>query len=138
MAAEATKGVTVDGLPGTDLTTSLWVREVRLPLAEATAAGADLARVASLELTPRQGPGRLWLMDAWGWRPGTPEARAAALPRIDVGHLTVEEGHAGERTYRVPVNVSGGGSGQVLLADFNTRESTLVTVRRVPTPSTSP
>ncbi|MFH8616277.1 hypothetical protein ACH4E8_14545 [Streptomyces sp. NPDC017979] len=120
--------VTVDGLPGTDRTASVWAQEVRLPLSAATGAGVDLARVAALELTPRGGPGQLWLMDAWGWRAGTPETRPATLPRIDVGQLTVQEGDTGERTYRVPVHVSGEGSGQVRLTD-PAGEQRLVTVR---------
>jgi len=52
-------------------------------------------------------------MDAWGWRPGTPAVREAALPRVDLGRTTVKEGDSGVRTYQVPVRVSGQGSGQV-------------------------
>ncbi|MEU7057099.1 hypothetical protein [Streptomyces sp. NPDC046197] len=107
--------VRVDGLPGTERTASYWARELRVPLSAATRAGVDLRRVAALELTPRTRSGRAWLMDAWGWRPGTPAVRAAALPRVDIGRLTVKEGDSGVRTYRVPVRVSGHGSGQVRL-----------------------
>ena len=106
-------GVQVDGLPGPDRTASYWAREVRVPLTAATRAGLDLRHVKSLELTPRSTKGKAWLMDAWGWRPGTPVVRAAALPRVDVGRTTVREGDSGVRTYRVPVRVSGHGSGQV-------------------------
>ncbi|MFE5631667.1 hypothetical protein [Streptomyces sp. NPDC056543] len=103
----------IDGLPGSDRTTSLWARELRFPLASAVRSGLDLSRVTTLELTPRGGAGSAWLMDAWGWRPGTPEARPTAMPRVDVGRLTVDEGDSGVRTVRVPVTVSGQGSGQV-------------------------
>ncbi|QNJ39538.1 hypothetical protein H7H31_06270 [Streptomyces buecherae] len=108
--------VRVDGLPGTDRTASLWGREVRVPLSAAARAGLDLKRVASLELTPRGGPGRAWLVDAWGWSPGTPTARPAALPRIDIGKAEVKEGDAGVRTHRVPIRVAGHGTGQVRLS----------------------
>lgn len=107
--------VKVDGLPGTDWTTSYWAREVRVPIGADDAAALDLKHVKSLELTPRTRSGRAWLMDAWAWRPGTPVVREAPLPRVDVGRLTVKEGDSGVRTYRVPVRVSGQGSGQVRL-----------------------
>ncbi|MFI1364735.1 hypothetical protein [Streptomyces griseochromogenes] len=106
-------GVRADGLPGSGVTASYWAREIRVPLTAATRAGIDLRKVKSLELTPRSGSGRAWLMDAWGWRPGLPAVRAAGLPRVDVGRTTVNEGDSGVRTYRVPVRVSGHGSGQV-------------------------
>ncbi|MFB7506624.1 hypothetical protein [Streptomyces broussonetiae] len=111
---KATLGrVRADGLPGSARTASYWAREFRLPLTAATRAGFALGSVKSMELTARSASGQAWLLDAWGWRPGTPAARAAALPRVDVGRMTVEEGDSGVRTYRVPVRVSGHGSGQV-------------------------
>ncbi|KUO02849.1 hypothetical protein [Streptomyces caeruleatus] len=123
----------VDGLPGTGRTASYWAREVRVPIGTDDAAAVDLRHVKSLELTPRTGAGRAWLMDAWAWRPGTAPVREAPLARVDVGRLTVKEGDAGERTYRVPVQVSGRGGGQVRLfvTDPATDEVTdrLVTVR---------
>ncbi|MGC9540467.1 hypothetical protein [Streptomyces sp. UG1] len=107
--------VRVDGLPGTDRTASYWAREVRVPIGSDDAAALDLRHVKSLELTPRTRSGRAWLMDAWAWRPGTPEVRQTPLPRVDIGRLTVKEGDSGVRTYRVPVKVSGQGSGQIRL-----------------------
>jgi hypothetical protein len=72
-------------------------------------------------------------MDAWGWAPGTPAVRAAALPRVDVGRTIVKEGDSGTRTYRIPVKISGHGSGQVrvyvLDPDSGRAENRLVTVR---------
>ncbi|MFC3575857.1 hypothetical protein ACFOZ0_21755 [Streptomyces yaanensis] len=125
--------VRVDGLPGTDRTASYWARELRLPLTAAARAGVDLKQVTNLELTPRTRNGRAWLMDAWGWRPGTPAVRPATLPRVDIGRLTVKEGDSGVRTYHVPVQVTGHGSGQArfYVADPVTGKSTsrLVTVR---------
>ncbi|MGW4700003.1 hypothetical protein [Streptomyces sp. NPDC004285] len=123
----------VDGLPGSPRTAAHWGREVRVPLAAAARAGLDLKRIGTLELTPRGGTGSAWLMDAWGWRPGTPAANPAPLTRVDIGRLTVKEGDSGVRTYRVPVTVSGRGSGQVRLfvpePDGDRVTSRTVTVR---------
>ncbi|AJF68708.1 hypothetical protein [Streptomyces vietnamensis] len=105
----------VDGLPGSPRTAAYWGREVRVPLSAAARAGLDLKRIDTLRLTPRGGAGRAWLMDAWGWRPGTPAVNPSPLTRVDLGRLTVAEGDSGVRTYRVPVTVSGQGSGQVRL-----------------------
>ncbi|MGV9881664.1 alpha/beta hydrolase family protein [Streptomyces sp. NPDC003006] len=105
----------VDGLPGSARTASYWAREVRVPLTAQAREKLDLKRVKTLELTPRSRSGKAWLMDAWGRRPGTPAVKPAALPRVDIGRLTVDEGDSGVRTYRVPVKVSGTGSGQVRL-----------------------
>ncbi|WP_225889219.1 hypothetical protein [Streptomyces resistomycificus] len=125
--------VTVDGLPGSDRTASYWAREVRVPLSAATRAGLDLRHVKSLDLTPRSQSGRAWLMDAWGWAPGTAAVKPAALPRVDVGRTVVKEGDSGTRTYRVPVKISGHGKGQVrvYVLDPDTGRGThqLVTVR---------
>ncbi|WFB11217.1 hypothetical protein LRS74_32420 [Streptomyces sp. LX-29] len=108
--------VRVDGLPGTDRTASYWAREVRVPLTAAVRAKLDLKQVKTLELTSRGGKGKAWLMDAWGWRPGTPAVRPAALPRVDLGRLKVKEGDSGTQTHRIPVRVSGKGSGTIRLS----------------------
>ncbi|MFH8336715.1 alpha/beta hydrolase family protein [Streptomyces sp. AM6-12] len=125
--------IQADGLPGSERTASYWAREFRVPLAAASRAHVDLRSVKSMELTARSASGRAWLVDAWGWRPGTPAVRAAALPRVDLGRLTVPEGDSGTRTYHVPVRVSGHGSGQVrvYVLDPATGHATerLVTVR---------
>ncbi|MFG2359546.1 hypothetical protein [Streptomyces sp. NPDC048521] len=131
---KATLGrVRADGLPGSERTASYWARELRVPLTAATRAGLDLKSVKSLALTPRSGSGRAWLMDAWGWRAGTPAVRAAALARVDLGRTAVDEGDSGVRTYHVPVRVTGRGSGQVrvYVVDPATGRATdrLVTVR---------
>ncbi|MEI5100577.1 hypothetical protein RB200_21205 [Streptomyces sp. PmtG] len=103
------------GLPGTENTASYWARELRVPLKAAADAGLDLKRLKSLELTSVSGSGQAWLMDAWGWRPGTPEVGTSPLARVDVGQLTVDEGDSGVRTYRAPVRVTGEGEGKVRL-----------------------
>ncbi|MFF0092373.1 hypothetical protein ACFYSF_20790 [Streptomyces canus] len=125
--------VKMDGLPGSESTASYWAQELRVPLSAATRAGLDLRHVKSLELTPRSQTGRAWLMDAWGWAPGTPAVKASALPRVDVGRTIVKEGDSGTRTYRIPVEISGHGSGQVrvyvLEPDSGRAENRLVTVR---------
>ncbi|MFI5617913.1 hypothetical protein [Streptomyces sp. NPDC051567] len=122
--------VTVDGVPGSGSTVAHWAREVRVPLKAAVVAGVDLRRTQSLELTPRSDSGTLWLMDAWGWRPGTPAVRPVPLPRVDIGRLTVKEGDSGVRTYRAPVQVTGKGTGVIKLAvlDPKTHTSTVRTV----------
>lgn len=134
--------VQVDGLPGTDRTASYWARELRVPLTAAIRAGLDLRYVKSLDLTPRSPSGRAWLLDAWGWAPGTPAARAATLPRVDIGRLTVKEGDSGTLTYHIPVQVSGHGSGtvrfSVLDPDTGQAKDELVTVRPGSSPSTCP
>ncbi|MEU3922745.1 hypothetical protein [Streptomyces sp. NPDC029004] len=124
--------VQVDGLPGSDRTSSYWAREVRVPLSAATRSGLDPRRIASLELTPRTRSGQAWLMDAWAWSPGTPAAQEAPLTRVDLGRLKVKEGDSGVRTYRVPVRAFGKSSGTVRLyvrdpATGNTKDR-LVTV----------
>lgn len=118
--------VRLDGLPGTDRTASFWGQEVRLPLAAALRAGVDPHRVKSLEIVPRTGSGQAWLIDAWGWRGGTPAVRAADLVRVDIGRLSVAEGGSGVRTYHVPVKVTGQGKGTVRLfvADPDTGRTT--------------
>ncbi|MGW2286030.1 hypothetical protein [Streptomyces phaeochromogenes] len=125
--------IRLDGLPGTERTTSYWGQEVRVPLTAATAAGLDLKQVKSLELTPRSGSGKAWLIDAWGWRPGMADVRPVSLPRVDIGRLTADEGDSGVKTYQVPIRLSGQGSGQIRLfvSDPETRETTsrVVTVR---------
>ncbi|MEU6227293.1 hypothetical protein [Streptomyces sp. NPDC047042] len=107
--------VTVDGVPGTSRTSSYWAREVRVPLSAETRKRIDLAHTATLHLTPRTDSGTTWLVDAYGWRPGTPAVEPAKLARVDVGRLTVKEGDSGSRTYQVPVRVSGSGTGEVRL-----------------------
>ncbi|MGW8992973.1 alpha/beta hydrolase family protein [Streptomyces zhihengii] len=107
--------VRVDGLPGTDRTSSYWAQEVRVPLTAANAAKLDLAQVASLELVPVSRSGKAWLIDAWAWQPGTPAVEAAPLTRVDLGRLTVEEGDSGSRTYTVPVRTTGENTGTVRL-----------------------
>ncbi|MEH0500931.1 hypothetical protein QA995_26520 [Streptomyces scabiei] len=125
--------IRVDGLPGSADTSSYWAQELRVPLSAAKRAGLDLKHITSLELTPRSRSGRAWLMDAWGWAPGTPAVKATALPRVDVGRTLVDEGDSGTRTYRIPVQISGRGSGQVrvyvLDPDGGRTSTRLVTVR---------
>ncbi|MEU4746971.1 hypothetical protein AB0G02_41840, partial [Actinosynnema sp. NPDC023658] len=102
--------VTLDGLPATDRISARWAQEVRVPL---PAHGLDLRRVAELELVPHSGSGQAWLIDAHGWAPGLPDPRPVALPRVDVGVLTVQEGDSGTQTVRFPVSVTGDGTGSV-------------------------
>ncbi|MFI6070532.1 hypothetical protein ACIA5C_02950 [Actinoplanes sp. NPDC051343] len=99
---------TVTGVPGSDSTMSYWAQEVRVPLPR------TVRTVARLDITPGS-DGPAWLLDAWGWRPGTPAPRPSAIDRVDVGRLTVDEGDSGTKTYSVPVNVRGHRAAQVRL-----------------------
>ncbi|MFI7078485.1 hypothetical protein ACIBO1_14455 [Micromonospora sp. NPDC049903] len=128
--------VRLDGLPGTGYTTSYWAQEVRVPLKGAP------TRLAAIEITPRSATGSAWLLDAWGWAPGTPDPRPARLPRLDVGTLQVSEGDSGTRTHEIPVSLTGRGSGAVrlYLLDPVTLETRIWTAtvrpgqRRIPVP----
>ncbi|GAA3350503.1 hypothetical protein GCM10020358_76680 [Amorphoplanes nipponensis] len=111
--------VSLNGLPGTANTTAHWGQEVRVPLKRLR------GPVATLQLTPRSAGGEAWLIDAWGWRPGSPAVRPVSLPRVDIGELKVVEGDSGSRTYQVPVKVTGRGAGQVRL--FLTGEDSVET-----------
>ncbi|OKI25773.1 hypothetical protein A6A25_32435 [Saccharothrix sp. CB00851] len=102
--------VALDGLPATERLSANWAQEVRVPL---PARGINLRHVAELELVPHGGSGQAWLIDAHGWAPGLPESRPVALPRVDLGALTVEEGDSGTRTVRFPASVTGDGAGSV-------------------------
>jgi hypothetical protein len=106
---------TLDPMPAPTQTSYDWGQEVRMPLTNATAAGLNLAQIATLEVVPRAGEtwARIWLIDAWGWRPGLPAPQAVSLPRVDLGELTVQEGDSGTVTYQVPARVTGSGNGQV-------------------------
>lgn len=106
----------ITGLAGTDWTMSYWAQEVRLPLP------ATVRSIAKLEITPASGS-PMWLVDAWGWRPGTPAPGPSATDRVDVGTMTVDEGDSGTRTYSVPVKVRGHRAAQVRLF-FNDYRST--------------
>ncbi len=121
----------LDGLPSGPGSAALWAQEVRVPLTRAAAEGVDLRRITALHLVPRSSSGEAWLVDAYGWRPGLPAPRPVALPRVDIGQLTVDEGDSGVRTYRVPVKLTGRGNGQVRL--FLTDPVTSAVTQRVAT-----
>ncbi|MDP9794104.1 hypothetical protein J2S43_002616 [Catenuloplanes nepalensis] len=102
--------VTPAGLPAGVTGTPVWAQEVRVPR-------KGVRDVASLVLTPRAATGTAWLIDAWGWSPGTPDPRTTVLPRVDVAGRVVTEGGPGdERTYQIPVSITGSGSGRVRLS----------------------
>ncbi|WP_433306610.1 hypothetical protein ACQP2F_21270 [Actinoplanes sp. CA-030573] len=99
----------LDGLPAAGLNSAYWGQEVRVSLR------GFAGRIAALQITPRSANGKAWLLDAWGWNPGTPDPREASLPRIDIGEIQAPEGDAGSRTYQVPVKITGRGGGVVRL-----------------------
>jgi hypothetical protein len=125
--------ISLNGLPGAARTTAAWAQEIRVPL------GGFQGRVSRIEFTPRTASGRAVLLDAWGWRPGTPEGRAAPVSRLDLGgsHGVV----AGAGVLSIPARVTGPGRGSVrlFLVGGAVTRSWVVTVRpgmrviRVPT-----
>lgn len=122
--------VRLDGIPGTTNTFAAWAQEVRVPLD--AAAAVDLAHVAELVVVPRSASGRAWLLDAWGWQPGTAETEPAEAARVDLGSATVAEGADGAPALHVPATVTGTVTGQVWLAVVDGaghQESRLVDVR---------
>ncbi|MFD0972936.1 alpha/beta hydrolase [Plantactinospora endophytica] len=106
---------TLEPFPAPTQTSDDWAQEVRMPLTNAWSAGLNLNAISSLVLIPRAGESwaRIWFIDAWGWRSGTPAPQAVSLPRVDLGERTVQEGNSGTVTYQVPATVSGSGTGQV-------------------------
>jgi hypothetical protein len=113
--------VTLTGLPSAATTTAYWGQEVRVPLAGA--AGLDTAHLTELRLTPESRSGAAWLLDAWGWRPGTPAPSAEILPRVDVAAAVVRRDHL-----LIPVTGRGPGLVRVFLTG-RTTTSWLVPLR---------
>ncbi|WP_198950240.1 hypothetical protein, partial [Kineosporia sp. A_224] len=104
----------VTGLPGgsdpaTQMPGKYWGQEVRVRIdaKKASAAGLDLRKVVAVEVLPRSATGKVWVLDAWGRRPGLAADRKVPFLRVDVGRLTVEEGDAGTRDVRLPITVTG-------------------------------
>lgn len=113
--------VSITGLPGTAQTVGDWGQEVRVSLAAARRAKVDLSHVARLQLIPRSTSGTAWLLDAWGWKTGTPTVKIAPKTRIDVG--TIGEGKVdetdGPATHLIPISASGGSGGQIRIYVLN-------------------
>ncbi|HST83637.1 MAG TPA: hypothetical protein VLL08_18035 [Kineosporiaceae bacterium] len=111
---KATLGrVSVTGLPGTKSTVGSWAQEVRAPLKAARKAGLNLSKISRLQVIPRSSKGKAWVLDAWGWRAGTPAVRVAKVARVDVGPLAPVAEADADFTYQMPVTVSGQGSGKL-------------------------
>jgi len=105
---KATLGrVSISGLPGTRSTVGDWAQEVRVPLKAARKAGLDLKQISRLGLVPRSSKGQAWVLDAWGWRAGTPAVQIAPTARVDVGTLGTVTETDSPATYQMPVSVSG-------------------------------
>jgi hypothetical protein len=105
--------VSITGLPGTEQTVGAWGQELRVSLKAAAKAKLNLNRITRLQLIPRSGSGQAWLLDAWGWRTGTPAVKVAPTSRIDVGTLGVVEETDAPAVYRMPVTVAGDKGGQI-------------------------
>ncbi|MFN3218434.1 MAG: hypothetical protein ACE367_18220 [Acidimicrobiales bacterium] len=82
----------------------VWAQTVRMPL---TGAGIDRTRITSIEIVPLSDTGRIWVLDAHGWRPGVPAQDPIFVPQVSVGSRTVAEGDDGVRTVNVRLKVRG-------------------------------
>jgi len=85
----------------------LWGQTLRAPLAGLDEAGVDRTAIASVELVSRNGSGRVWLLEASGWREGSPELGDTYVPRVNVLDVQAPEGGEGERVLDVPLTVTG-------------------------------
>lgn len=140
---KATLGrVSLTGLPGTEQTVGDWGQEVRVSLKAAQRAHLNLRKISRLQLIPRTSSGQAWLLDAWGYKSGTPVVRVAKTARIDVGTLGTVRETDSPTTIQMPVSVSGktGGKIRIFVSDWDTGKTStrLVTVpagaRRVDVP----
>lgn len=82
----------------------VWAQTVRMPLA---GTGIDRSRITSIEIVPLSDTGRLWVLDAHGWRPGLTAQGPIFLPQLSVARRTIVEGDDGVRTVNVPLRVRG-------------------------------
>jgi hypothetical protein len=87
-----------------------WAQEVRVPLqrAQLSKAGLDLSHLSRLQFAPRCATGKLWLLDAWSYRPGLADSAPVRLPRVDLDLplQKVVEGDA-DHTVEVSATVTG-------------------------------
>jgi hypothetical protein len=130
---KATLGrVSLTGLPGTGQTVGDWGQELRVPLTAARRAKLNLGKISRLTLVPRSGRGQAWLLDAWGWKSGTPAVQVAPAGRVDVGTLSPVTETDGPVTYQMPISVSGasGAKVRIFVGDWNSGQvsSRVVTV----------
>jgi hypothetical protein len=103
--------VTLDGLTEdpTSEASHAWAQEVRVPVDRGALvrAGVDSTAVAGLEIAPRSTSGRLWLLDAWSYRPGLDRDAPVTLPRFDLpSEVTVAEGDH-DHVLEVPISITG-------------------------------
>ena len=87
--------VRLDGLPAnaTSASGAYWAQEVRFSLdpAQIASVGIDLAQLDRLEIVPESATGQLWVLDAWGYRPGLAAAQAKSVVRVDLESVRVVE-----------------------------------------------
>lgn len=98
----------LEPLPGPGrLLRRLWGQTLRAPLTGLDEAGVDRTAIASVELVSRNRSGRVWLLEASGWRQGVPELGDTYVPRVNVLDVQAPEGGAGEWVLDVPLTVTG-------------------------------
>lgn len=102
---------TLDGMPLSEPAAYAgWAQEVRFNLSGATGAGINLGKIAGIEFQSVSASGMLWMVDAWGWRDGSPDPQTpSAMPRVDMGEITVQ-GSASDQTHTLTVPVTGSAS----------------------------
>jgi hypothetical protein len=93
----------------------LWGQTLRAPLTGLAEAGVDPTAIASIELVSRNGSGRVWLLEASGWRQGLPDLGDTYVPRVNVLDVQAPEGGVGEQVLEVPLTVTGTLTGTTII-----------------------
>ncbi len=103
-------------MPGpTRLLGRLWGQTLRAPLSQlddgdgdgSDETTVDLTAVRRVSVLASSATGRVWVLDAAGWRHGVAPPAATRVPRVDLADLAVPEGAGGPRTVDLPVTVDG-------------------------------
>ncbi|NYJ01803.1 hypothetical protein HNR19_002501 [Nocardioides thalensis] len=92
-------------LPRMSYGTKLWAQALLVDASAAT--GVDLADITAVELVASNAEGRLWVTDLASAPAVLPAPPADALPQVDIGTISVEEGDKGTHTAKVPYTITG-------------------------------
>jgi hypothetical protein len=109
-----------------------WAQEVRFSLSGAASAGINLEQVVGVEFQSISTSGSIWILDAWGWRPGTPDPQTTSLPRVDLGEITVAVSPSDQiRVLTIPVTNSGDSSGKIRIFVKDPTSNPVVATSRI-------
>lgn len=98
----------LEPLPGSGrLLKRYWGQLLRAPLDRLAERDVDASSIASIELVNRNGSGRVWLLEASGWRQGVPDLGDDYVARVNVQDAEQAEGGPGARVLEVPLTVTG-------------------------------